>query len=41
MKVVASLRNQFGGHSTEASDRRPAESVTGAAVGEAGMVEPS
>jgi 6-phosphogluconate dehydrogenase len=27
MKVVAALRTQFGGHSSEAIDRRPAESV--------------
>jgi 6-phosphogluconate dehydrogenase len=27
MKVVAALRTQFGGHSSEAVDRRPAESV--------------
>ncbi len=27
MKVVAALRTQFGGHSSEALDRRPAESV--------------
>jgi 6-phosphogluconate dehydrogenase len=27
MKVVAALRTQFGGHSSQAIDRRPAESV--------------
>ncbi|CAN5552250.1 decarboxylating 6-phosphogluconate dehydrogenase [soil metagenome] len=27
MKVVAALRTQFGGHSSQATDRRPAESV--------------
>jgi 6-phosphogluconate dehydrogenase len=44
MKVIATLRNQFGGHSTEASagDRRPAESVTDADAGpEDGKVRPS
>ncbi len=44
MKVIATLRNQFGGHSTEAagSERRPAESGT-EADREAGVakVEPS
>ena len=43
MRVVAALRNQFGGHSTEAAaaERRPAEAVSGTAVAEEGMVEPS
>ncbi|MEX2658713.1 MAG: decarboxylating 6-phosphogluconate dehydrogenase [Acidimicrobiales bacterium] len=44
MKVIAALRNQFGGHSTEAAatERRPAESGTDEEV-EAGesQVEPS
>ncbi len=42
MKVVATLRNQFGGHSTQAVDRRPAEAGAPDAVtlGE-GKVEPS
>jgi 6-phosphogluconate dehydrogenase len=42
MKVVATLRNQFGGHSTEAVERRPAEAGSPDAVvlGE-GSVEPS
>ena len=42
MKVIATLRNQFGGHSTEAADRRPAEAAApdAQAVGE-GKVEPS
>lgn len=40
MKVVATLRNQFGGHSTQAVDRRPAESVADAGS-EEGKVAPS
>jgi 6-phosphogluconate dehydrogenase len=42
MKVVATLRNQFGGHSTQAVERRPAEAGAPDAVvlGE-GKVEPS
>jgi 6-phosphogluconate dehydrogenase len=42
MKVVATLRNQFGGHSTEAVERRPAEAGAPDAVvlGE-GKMEPS
>ena len=42
MKVVATLRNQFGGHSTEAVERRPAEAGAADAVvlGE-GKMEPS
>ena len=44
MKVVAALRNQFGGHSTEApaATRRPAESGTEEEMDEGqGKVEPS
>ena len=42
MKVIATLRNQFGGHSTEASERRPAEAAApdAQALGE-GKVERS
>jgi 6-phosphogluconate dehydrogenase len=36
MKVVAALRTQFGGHSSQAVDRRPAESV----MAEEGEVKP-
>jgi 6-phosphogluconate dehydrogenase len=36
MKVVAALRTQFGGHSSQAIDRRPAESV----MAEEGEVKP-
>ena len=36
MKVVAALRTQFGGHSSQAVDRRPAESV----MAEDGEVKP-
>jgi 6-phosphogluconate dehydrogenase len=36
MKVVAALRTQFGGHSSQAVDRRPAESV----MSEDGEVKP-
>jgi 6-phosphogluconate dehydrogenase len=36
MKVVAALRTQFGGHSSQALDRRPAESV----MAEEGEVKP-
>jgi len=42
MKVIATLRNQFGGHSTQAVERRPAEAGApdAVAMGE-GKVEPS
>jgi 6-phosphogluconate dehydrogenase len=32
MKVVAALRNQFGGHTTESVEQRPSEAGGGAQI---------